>query len=152
MVEPAEIRAISLTIFDRSFAVTYLLEAVAIVIGLFGVAATFSAQALSRAKEFGMLRHLGISRRQILAMLSGEGTLLAALAIVAGFAVGWCISLILVFVVNPQSFHWTMQMHMPWTLLTIVAGALLVSAAVTALAAGRLAVAGSAVRAVREDW
>ncbi len=152
MVEPAEIRAISLTIFDRSFAVTYLLEAVAIVIGLFGVAATFSAQALSRAKEFGMLRHLGISRRQILAMLSGEGTLLAALAIVAGFAVGWCISLILVFVVNPQSFHWTMQMHMPWTLLAIVAGALLVSAAVTALAAGRLAVAGSAVRAVREDW
>ncbi len=152
VVEPAEIRAISLTIFDRSFAVTYLLEAVAIVIGLFGVAATFSAQALSRAKEFGMLRHLGISRRQILAMLSGEGTLLAALAIVAGFAVGWCISLILVFVVNPQSFHWTMQMHMPWTLLTIVAGALLVSAAVTALAAGRLAVAGSAVRAVREDW
>lgn len=152
VVEPAEIRAISLTIFDRSFAVTYLLEAVAIVIGLFGVAATFSAQALSRAKEFGMLRHLGISRRQILAMLSGEGTLLAALAIVAGFAVGWCISLILVFVVNPQSFHWTMQMHMPWTLLAIVAGALLVSAAVTALAAGRLAVAGSAVRAVREDW
>ena len=152
VVEPSEIRAISLTIFDRSFAVTYLLEAVAIVIGLFGVAATFSAQALSRAKEFGMLRHLGISRRQVLAMLSGEGTLLAALAIAAGFAVGWCISLILVFVVNPQSFHWTMQMHMPWPLLAIVATALLVSAAVTALGSGRLAVAGSAVRAVREDW
>ncbi len=152
VVEPSEIRAISLTIFDRSFAVTYLLEAVAIVIGLFGVAATFSAQALSRAKEFGMLRHLGISRRQVLAMLSGEGTLLAALAIVAGFVVGWCISLILVFVVNPQSFHWTMQMHMPWPLLAIVAGALLASAALTALASGRLAVAGSAVRAVREDW
>lgn len=99
-----------------------------------------------------MLRHLGISRRQVLAMLSGEGTLLAALAIAAGFAVGWCISLILVFVVNPQSFHWTMQMHMPWPLLAIVATALLVSAAVTALGSGRLAVAGSAVRAVREDW
>lgn len=152
IIEPGEIRAISLTIFDRSFAVTYLLEAVAIVIGLFGVAATFSAQALSRAKEFGMLRHLGISRRQVLALLAGEGTLLAALAIVAGFVVGWCISLVLVFVVNPQSFHWTMQMHMPWQLLAIVASALLLSAAVTALVSGRLAVAGSAVRAVREDW
>ena len=152
IIEPGEIRAISLTIFDRSFAVTYLLEAVAIVIGLFGVAATFSAQALSRAKEFGVLRHLGISRRQVLAMLAGEGTLLAALAIVAGFVVGWCISLVLVFVVNPQSFHWTMQMHMPWQLLAIVASALLLSAAVTALVSGRLAVAGSAVRAVREDW
>jgi putative ABC transport system permease protein len=152
VIEPAEIRALSLTIFDRSFAVTYLLEAVAIVIGLFGVAATFSAQALARAKEFGMLRHLGISRRQILGMLAGEGALLAALAITVGFIVGWCISLILVFVVNPQSFHWTMQLHMPWTLLAIVAGALLLSAALTALASGRLAVAGSAVRAVREDW
>ena len=152
IVEPGEIRAISLNIFDRSFAVTYLLEAVAIVIGLFGVAATFSAQALSRAKEFGMLRHLGISRRQVLTMLAGEGVLLAALAILVGFAVGWCISLVLVFVVNPQSFHWTMQMHLPWPLLAIVTGALLLSAAATALVSGRLAVAGSAVRAVREDW
>ncbi len=152
VIEPNEIRAISLTIFDRSFAVTYLLEAVAIVIGLFGVAATFSAQALSRAKEFGMLRHLGIARQQILAMLAGEGLLLAALAIAAGFAVGWCISLILVFVVNPQSFHWTMQLHMPWGLLASVALALLLSSALTAMTSGRIAVAGSAVRAVRDDW
>ena len=99
-----------------------------------------------------MLRHVGVTRQQILALLAGEGALLAGLAIAAGFALGWCISLILVFIVNPQSFHWTMQMHMPWPLLATVAGALLLSAAVTALVSGRLAVAGSAVRAVREDW
>ncbi len=150
--EPGEIRAISLNIFDRSFAITYLLEGVAILIGLFGVAATFSAQVLARAKEFGMLRHLGIGRRQILVLLAGEGALLAALAIAAGFVLGWCISLILVHIVNPQSFHWTMQMHMPWGLLATVAAVLLVSAAATALVSGRMAVAGSAVRAVREDW
>ncbi|MEO7320327.1 MAG: FtsX-like permease family protein, partial [Nitrosospira sp.] len=51
--EPGQIRALSLNIFDRSFAVTYLLEAVAIIIGLLGVAASFSAQTLARAKEFG---------------------------------------------------------------------------------------------------
>ncbi len=150
--EPGEIRAISLKIFDRSFAITYLLEGVAILIGLFGVAATFSAQVLSRAREFGMLRHVGVTRGQILALLAGEGALLAGLAIAAGFALGWSISLILVFIVNPQSFHWTMQLHMPWGLLAMVAAVLLVSASVTALVSGRMAVAGSAVRAVREDW
>lgn len=150
--EPGEIRAHSLKIFDRSFAVTYLLEGVAIIIGLFGIAATFSAQTLARAREFGMLRHVGVTRREILMLLAGEGALLAAMAITVGFVLGWCISLILVFIVNPQSFHWTMQLHMPWGLLAAVAAVLLVSASLTALVSGRLAVAGSAVRAVREDW
>ncbi|OGB23208.1 MAG: multidrug ABC transporter substrate-binding protein [Burkholderiales bacterium RIFCSPLOWO2_02_FULL_57_36] len=150
--EPGEIRALSLRIFDRSFAVTYLLEAIAIIIGLFGIAATFSAQTLARAKEFGMLRHIGVTRRQILAMLVVEGGMLTGIGILVGFLLGWCISLILVFIVNPQSFHWTMQLHMPWGLLFSVAMALLVSAAVTSLLAGRYAVSGDAVRAVREDW
>jgi putative ABC transport system permease protein len=150
--QPSEIRRASLDIFDRSFAVTYLLEAIAIVIGLFGVAATFSAQTLSRAKEFGMLRHVGVSRRQILAMLALEGGLLSVLGIVAGFALGGAISLILVHVVNPQSFHWTMTMHMPWKLLFAVAAVLFASSSATALLAGRYAVSGDAVRAVREDW
>jgi putative ABC transport system permease protein len=58
----AQIRATSLRIFDRSFAVTYWLQAVAIAIGLFGVAASFSAQVLARRKEFGLLAHLGLTR------------------------------------------------------------------------------------------
>jgi putative ABC transport system permease protein len=152
LAEPGQIRAASLKIFDRSFAVTYLLEAVAILIGLFGVAATFSAQTLARAKEFGMLRHVGVTRSQVLGMLAAEGGLLTLSGIAVGFGLGWCISLILVFIVNPQSFHWTMQLHMPWGLLAAVAAALLASAAGTALLAGRQAVSGSAVRSVREDW
>ncbi|WP_025918043.1 FtsX-like permease family protein [Herminiimonas sp. CN] len=150
--EPGQIRAVSLKIFDRSFAVTYLLEAVAIVIGLFGVAATFSAQTLARAREFGMLRHIGATRRQILAILAAEGGLLTAIGIAVGFVLGWLISLILVFVVNPQSFHWSMQLHLPWGLLATVAALLLVSSALTALVAGRQALSGSAIRAVKEDW
>jgi putative ABC transport system permease protein len=149
---PGSIRAASLKIFDRSFAITYLLEGVAIVIGLFGIAATFSSQTLSRAREFGMLRHIGLSRRQILMMLGLEGGLLTLAGIAVGFLLGWCISLILVFVVNPQSFHWTMQMHIPWTMLAQVALVLLLSSATTALLAGRRAVSGDVVRSVREDW
>ncbi|MDE2365642.1 MAG: ABC transporter permease [Betaproteobacteria bacterium] len=150
--EPGQIRALSLSIFDRSFAVTYLLEGVATIIGLLGVAASFSAQALSRIREFGMLRHIGMTRRQILATLALEGGLLTALGTILGFTLGWCISLILVFIVNPQSFHWTMQMSLPWKELLAVAFVLMASAAMTALASGRRAVSGNAIRAVREDW
>jgi len=149
---PSDIRNLTLKIFDRSFAVTYLLEAIAIIIGLFGVAATFSAQTLARSREFGMLRHVGVTRRQILGILALEGGALTTLGILAGFALGWVISLVLVHVINPQSFHWTMQMHYPWPLLGTVALALLLSAAATALIAGRQALSEGPIRAVREDW
>lgn len=149
---PSEIRRLTLTIFDRSFAVTYLLEAIAIVIGLFGVAATFSAQTLARSREFGMLRHVGVTRRQVLAILALEGTALTGLGIGTGFVLGWAISLVLVHVINPQSFHWTMQMYYPWPLLAGVAAALLLSAGLTALLAGRQALSQGPIRAVREDW
>jgi putative ABC transport system permease protein len=149
---PSAIRALSLQIFDRSFAVTYLLEAIAIVIGLFGVAATFSAQTLARAREFGMLRHVGVTRGQILSILALEGGALTALGIATGFILGLLISFVLVFIVNPQSFHWTMQLHLPWPLIATVAGALLTAAALTALIAGRQALSAGPIRAVREDW
>ena len=150
--EPGDIRTRTLTIFDRSFAVTYLLEAVAIVIGLFGVAATFSAQTLARAREFGMLRHVGVTRHQVLAILAAEAGMLTALGIAVGSILGWAISLILVFVVNPQSFHWSMSMHIPWHVLSTVAFVMLISSCATAVIAGRKAVSVDAVRAVKEDW
>ena len=149
---PGTIRAMSLQIFDRSFAVTYLLEAIAIAIGLSGIAATFSAQTLARAREFGMLRHVGVTRTQILTMLAIEGGALTLLGVACGFVLGLIISLILVYVVNPQSFHWTMQLHMPWPLLASVAAVLVGASVATALVSGRYALSGGPIRAVREDW
>ena len=151
-LQPGEIRRISLDIFDRSFAVTYLLEIAAIVIGLIGIAATFSSQALARTKEFGMLRHLGVTRRQILRQFAIEGLLVTLLGIASGLAVGFAVALVLIHVVNPQSFHWTMELHVPAGLLALLVTALLATATVTALLAGRRAASGEAVRAVREDW
>jgi hypothetical protein len=72
-VATAELREVSLRIFDRSFAVTYYLQAVAIAIGLVGIAASLSAQVLARRKEFGLLAHLGLVRAQVLAVVAGEG-------------------------------------------------------------------------------
>jgi putative ABC transport system permease protein len=152
LMSAGDIRAMSLKIFDRSFAVTYLLEAIAIAIGLSGVAASFSAQTLARSREFGMLRHVGVTRRQVLGILAFEGGFLTLLGVACGFALGLVISLILVYVVNPQSFHWTMQLHLPWGLLGSVAAVLVAASCATALVSGRHALSGGPVRAVREDW
>ncbi len=149
---PGEIRAISLRIFDRTFAVTYLLEAVAVAIGLAGVAASFAALAAARRREFGMLRHLGLTRRQVGAMLAREGALAAGVGVVAGLAAGGAIGLVLIRVVNRQSFHWSMDVHVPWASLALFGLALVALGALSAVLAGRQAMRQDAVLAVREDW
>nr|WP_315230867.1 FtsX-like permease family protein [uncultured Albidiferax sp.] len=148
----SQIRATSLKIFDRSFAVTYWLQAVAIAIGLFGVAASFSAQVLARRKEFGLLAHLGLTQRQILAVVAGEGAAWTLIGSVAGLALGLAVSMVLVFVVNPQSFHWTMDLHLPWPRLLALCAAVVLAGTVTAWLAGRAAAGHDAVLAVKEDW
>lgn len=152
VARPAEIRAISLRIFDRTFAVTYLLEAVAVVIGLAGVAASFAALAAARRREFGMLRHLGLTRRQIGWMLAQEGALAAGVGVLAGLAVGGAIGLVLIEVVNRQSFHWSMDIHVPWGALGLFGVGLTLLGALAAVLAGRQAMRQDAVLAVREDW
>jgi putative ABC transport system permease protein len=147
-----QIRAISLSIFDRSFAVTYWLQGVAIAIGLFGVAASFSAQVLARRKEFGLLAHLGLTRRQILTVVAGEGAAWTLIGSVAGLGLGLVVSLVLVHVVNPQSFHWTMDLVLPWLRLLALCAAVVLAGTVTAWLAGRAAAGKDAVLAVKEDW
>jgi putative ABC transport system permease protein len=147
-----EIRAISLRIFDRSFAVTYWLQAVAIGIGLFGVAASFSAQVLARRKEFGLLAHLGLTRRQILGVVALEGLAWTALGALAGLALGLAVSVVLVHVVNPQSFHWSMDLALPWQRLLALCAAVVLAGTATAWLAGRAAAGRDAVQAVKEDW
>ena len=147
-----EIRALSLRIFDRSFAVTYWLQGVAIAIGLFGVAANFSAQVLARRKEFGLLVHLGLTRRQILALVAAEGLAWTVVGTLAGLGLGLGVGAILVHVVNPQSFHWTMDLLVPWARLAGLCGAMVLAGTATAWLAARAAAGGDAVLAVKEDW
>ena len=147
-----QIRAASLRIFDRSFAVTVWLQAVAIGIGLFGVAASFSAQVLVRRKEFGLLAHLGLTRRQILGVVAAEGLAWTTLGALAGTALGLLVSLVLVHVVDPQSFHWTMDLVLPWARLGALALAVVLAGTLTAWLAGRAAASRDAVQAVRQDW
>ncbi|MBC8059003.1 MAG: ABC transporter permease, partial [Rhizobiales bacterium] len=147
-----EIRTLSLRIFDRSFAVTYWLQAVAIAIGLFGIAASFSAQVLARRKEFGLLAHLGLTRRQVLAVVAVEGAVWTAAGALLGLLLGLAVSVVLVKVVNPQSFHWTMDLLLPWARLALLCAAVMLAGTVTAWLAARSAAGRQMALAVKEDW
>jgi len=84
--------------------------------------------------------------------VAGEGAawLLAGTAV--GLLLGLAVSLVLVFVVNPQSFHWTMDLVLPWARLAALAAAVLVAGTLTAAWSARRAAGRQAVLAVKEDW
>ena len=147
-----QLRAFSLRIFDRSFAVTRWLQGVALAIGLAGIAASFSAQVLARRREFDTLQHLGFTRRQVLTLVASEGALWSAVGAVLGLVLGLAVSVVLVKIVNPQSFHWTMQMSVPpGTLLALGLG-VVAAGALTAWGSGHAAASRDIVRSVKEDW
>jgi putative ABC transport system permease protein len=152
IAEPGEIRQLSLQIFDRSFAVTYALETAAIVIGLFGLSSSLAGQVLARRREFGVLRHIGMTRRQIAVMLGAEGAFTSGVGLLMGCVLGWLIGLILIHVVNRQSFHWSMELTVPWLKLAGFAAVMLALAVLTAMMSGRQAMGADVVQAVREDW
>lgn len=85
-------------------------------------------------------------------MLALEGATAAGLGVLGGLATGGAIALVLIEVVNRQSFHWGMDLRVPWASLAWFAGALLALAALAAVLAGRQAMRQGAVLAVREDW
>ena len=149
---PVDIRAVSLHVFDRTFAVTYALEAAAVGLGLVGLSSSFGALVFARRREFGMLRHIGLTRSQIAGMLATEGLVVSAIGLVTGLILGWLMSLILIFVVNRQSFHWSMELHIPWLALTALGFVLLLLATATTLVSARSAMSGNVIRAVRDDW
>ena len=146
------VRERSLKIFDRAFAITYALEAVAVIIGLMGVSFAASSTALARRAEFGMLRHIGMLRRQVIGVLASEGILLSIFGVAYGLILGAMLSLVLVFVVNRQSFNWSIDLAVPGWQLGILAVSLIAAAAITSIWSGRAATDKDAVRAVREDW
>jgi putative ABC transport system permease protein len=137
--------------FDRTFAITYALEAVAILVAVLGVAGALLALIIDRRRELGLLRFLGASPGQIRRLLFYEAGLLGLLANAAGLALGAVLSLILIFIINKQSFGWTIQFHWPAALL---AGALTLIYAATLLAAwlpARAAVRLNPIEAIHEE-
>ncbi|MBB3193755.1 ABC transporter permease [Roseateles terrae] len=155
MASAGELRRFSLAMFDRSFAITYWLQAVGLGLGLFGVAASLSAQLLARRREFGLLMHLGLTRAMLRRLVLGETLIQGLAGALMGLLVGLAISAVLVFKLNPQSFHWSMDWQVPWDRVAELLLASLVATGITAAVAAARALGsrqGEALRAVREDW
>ncbi|MDQ6701454.1 MAG: ABC transporter permease, partial [Acidobacteriota bacterium] len=122
VVAPNEVlRKQAVIIFDRTFAITYALEGVAIVVAMLGAANSLLALVLDRRRELGLLRYLGASASQIRRMILVEAGFLGLLANLLGLALGFALSLLLIYVINKQSFGWTIQFHPP---IILLAGAL----------------------------
>jgi len=145
------LKARVLEIFDQTFAITYALEFIALVVAALGVLNAEMAAVLERQREIGILRAVGFGRRQVLGMVLTEAGLLGVAANLLGVAVGLALSAILIYVINFQSFGWTIQFHFPTReILQVTALAL-----GTALAAGAVpasvAASLSPVEAVRYE-
>jgi putative ABC transport system permease protein len=112
-----------MAIFDKSFAVTYALEAAAMLIGLFGLAVTLAASVWLRARELATLSALGFDRAMLTRAVMFEGALIATIGLAIGLACGIAVGAILTHVVNPQAFHWRMELQVPW--LQVLLGAAL---------------------------
>jgi putative ABC transport system permease protein len=151
LTSSADVRRLSLGVFDRTFAATYALEAASALIGLAGIAAAFAASASARAREFGLLRHVGCTRRQIAAQLAAEGLLSALPGLLLGLLAGFAMSALLIEVVNRQSFHWSMDWVVPWGWLAVIVLAMLAASTLAAIMGARGALGVAAVRAVKMD-
>ena len=149
----ADLRALSLTIFDRSFALTYALEIAALLVAIFSVAAGFAGQALLRQKEFALMQHLGQSSPQLMGWITYESGMLLALAACWGTVLGILMSQVLIHRVNPQSFHWTMQTSMPILAVSVLMlGIVLLGIVAAVWAAKRNLKADRLALSLREDW
>jgi putative ABC transport system permease protein len=126
-----DLRHEALRIFDRTFAITYALEAIAVIVAVMGVAGALLALVIDRRRELGLLRFLGAASGQVRKLILIEAGLLGLLATFAGVVLGFTLSLILIFVINKQSFGWTIRFHWP---VAVLLGALTVVYAATVLA------------------
>jgi putative ABC transport system permease protein len=146
-----DLRTEAIRIFDRTFAITYALEAVAVIVAVMGVAGALLALVIDRRRELGLLRFLGAAAGQVRKQILVEAGLLGLLANFAGLAQGFALSLVLIYVINKQSFGWTIRFHWP---VTIVLGALSVVYAATVLAGlypAQVAVRLNPLEAVHEE-
>jgi putative ABC transport system permease protein len=151
-VESEAIREMSLRIFDRSFAITYALEFVAILIALLTVAIGFSAQLMLREHEFGLLSQMGQSRGQRSMTIAWELGGLVLLGGVWGSLMGMLMSQVLIHKVNPESFHWTMQTDWPWGQMGLLLLSLVAISVVVAMAMARRIDERRLIQSLRADW
>src|ERR1700676_893296 len=146
-----DLRTEAIRIFDRTFAITYALEAVAVIVAAMGIAGALLALVIDRRREIGLLRFLGAAAGQVRKQILIEAGLLGLLANFAGLALGFALSLILIYVINKQSFGWTIRFHWPVAVLLGAISVVFVATVLAGLYPAQVAVRLNPIEAVREE-
>ncbi len=119
----ARLRDEILRVFRQTFAITYALEVIGVVVALVGLALTLTSVLLDRREELTTLRALGFSRGELRAATAWEGGAVAFVAALGGLALSFGLGWVLIYVINKQSFGWTLGFAVPWSsLLLLLAG------------------------------
>jgi putative ABC transport system permease protein len=146
-----DLRTEAIRIFDRTFAITYALEAVAVVVAVMGIAGALLALVIDRRREIGLLRFLGAAAGQVRKQILMEAGLLGLLANFAGLALGFALSLVLIYVINKQSFGWTIRFHWPVAVLLGAISVVYVATVLAGLYPAQVAVHLNPLEAVHEE-
>jgi putative ABC transport system permease protein len=146
-----DLRTEAIRIFDRTFAITYALEAVAVIVAVMGVAGALLALVIDRRREIGLLRFLGAAAEQVRKQILVEAGLLGLLANFAGLALGFALSLVLIYVINKQSFGWTIRFHWPVAILLGAISVVYVATVLAGLYPAQVAVRLNPLEAVHEE-
>jgi len=147
----ADLRREAVKIFDKTFAITYALEAVAVLVAVMGVAGALLALVIDRKRELGLLRFAGATSAQIRRMILAEAALLGLFANAAGLLLGFALSLVLVFVINKQSFGWTIRFHWPVAILSAAISLIFAATVLAGFYPARVAVRLNPIEVVHEE-
>lgn len=151
MISNAELKKEILEIFDRTFLLTYVLEAIAIIIAMLGIVNTLVTSVLERRREFATLRAIGGSTGQIRQLVMWEAAYLGVVGIALGLIGGGVLSLLLIKVINKQSFGWTIQMVVPIGALAQAVGLAAAATLVAGYFPARWAAQQPVVEGLREE-
>ena len=115
----SELKKDVLYIFDKTFAITYSLEVIAIGVAVLGLFNTLISLILERRREIGILRFIGAFKYQVKRMILIEAGILGLIGSAMGIVAGIIVSYILIFVINKQSFGWTIQVFYPFKFIVL---------------------------------
>ena len=132
------IREQAIRIFDRTFAITYALEAIAMLVAILGMAEALLNLVFDRRSEIALLRMHGASLGQVRRLVLVQAGLLGVLASLMGLALGAASSQVLLRVIHKQSFGWSLPLHWPFEFLAAVLGAIVVVSVVAGLYPARI--------------
>jgi len=125
-----ELRSNVVKLFSGTFAVAAALGVVAIVIAILGVSSTLYALVAERRVEIGLLRVLGLRAQSVRRMVLYEAALIGSFGAILGIALGLVLALVVLFAIDRPLLGWTVELHVPFAILALVASVVIVAALV----------------------